>query len=579
MWREARALVWRHRRVLAAGLALMAVSRVAALALPVGTRSLIDDVIGRGHAGRLGVLIAVMAGALAVESVAGYAMSQVVAVGAERAVATLRQEMQARVVSLPIGVFDRTSTGALVSRVLTDTEYVRVVLAGGLVQLAGGALTAVLALGVLVWINWRLAVLTTAVMAVFGWLMVRGFARYTNAFSGVGEATAGLIARLMESLSAIRVVKAYAAERVEMDAFAERSHGVRRAATSMAGGVSMLAAACTAARGAAVVLLLLVGGRSVMAHGMSVGDLVMCVVLAGMLVTPVVQVAASGGEIGKAGAALVRLAEVRGWVTEAEEDRRLRPLRRGGMRGRVAFEHVCYAYGRGAPAVLRGVSFVAEPGTVTALVGRTGSGKSTVCRLLMAFDRPTGGRVVVDGRDLATIPRRDYRAHLGVVLQDNVLFDATVAENIHYGRPDATDGQVHVAGRLAHCEEFVKELSKGYDTMVGERGVTLSGGQRQRIAIARAILADPRILILDEATSSLDPESEALVQDALRALVPGRTTFVIAHRPSTLRDADQILVLDGGRIVERRAREDQYARYRDSVVRALMTAQGSADGR
>jgi ABC-type multidrug transport system fused ATPase/permease subunit len=561
-WQEARALIWRHRRRLALGLVLMLVNRLAGLVLPASSKYLIDEVIGQRQTELLG-LIAVAAGAATlVQAVTSFGLSQILGVAAQRAITEMRKAIQAFVLRLPIAYFDSTKTGILISRVMTDAEGIRNLVGTGLVQLIGGLVTAGIALGVLLWLNWQLTAMSILILAVFGGGMAFAFARLRPLFRDRGKINAEVTGRLAETMGGIRIVKAYRSERSERLVFARGAHRLfRNVATTMT-GVSGLGAFATLVIGAIGVLMILVGGRAILAGTMTLGDFVMYIFFVGLVAAPLIGIASIGTQITEAFAGLDRIHELRRMATEDADD--ANRARLDAVRGDVAFENVTFAYKPGVP-VLKNVSFRARSGSTTALVGSSGSGKSTLIGLVLAFHRPEQGRVLVDGRDLATVPLADYRTQLGVVLQDNFLFDGTVAENIAFARPHATREEIGEVARIAHCEEFVEQFEQGYDTVVGERGVKLSGGQRQRIAIARAILADPRILVLDEATSSLDSESEAKIQDGLRALRRGRTTFVIAHRLSTIRSADQILVLEGGEIVERGTHDDLLAangRYR-----------------
>jgi len=556
-WGEARDLIWQHRGRLAVGLAIMVVNRLAGLVTPATSKFLIDDVVGKQRGNLLPVLALAVAAATLVQAASSFALSQVLGVAAQRAITEMRKTVQAHVARLPIAYFDSTKTGVLISRVMTDAEGIRNLVGTGLVQLTGGIVTAMIAMGVLFYLNWKLTLFTILILSTFGGAMALAFVKLRPIFRERSRLNAALTGRLGETLGGIRIVKAYTSERRERFVFAKGAHRLFRNIATSITGVSSITAFTSVIVGAIGVVMILVGGQAILDGTMTLGDFVMYLFFTGLMVTPLVQMASIGTQISEAFAGLDRIREIRQMATEDEEDQDRRPL--PDLRGNVRFDDVWFEYEPGTP-VLKGVSFEAPAGTTTALVGSSGSGKSTLVGLVMAFNRPTSGSVRVDGLDLSTVRLHDYRKLLGVVLQENFLFDASVAENIKFGRPNATEDEIREAARIAHADEFISEFDQGYQTIVGERGVKLSGGQRQRIAIARAILADPRILILDEATSSLDSESEALIQDGLRALLRGRTTFVIAHRLSTIRNADQILVLEDGVIVERGSHEELMAR-------------------
>ncbi|HET8797535.1 MAG TPA: ABC transporter ATP-binding protein, partial [Thermoanaerobaculia bacterium] len=548
VWREAKDLIWQRRGRLAAGLLLMLVSRLAGLVLPATSKYLIDDVIGKGRHELLPMLAFAAGAATVVQALTSFTLSQLLGVAAQRSITEMRKRVEQHVLRLPISYFDSTKSGVLISRIMTDAEGIRNIIGTGLVQLIGGFVTAALALGVLFYLNWQLTLVTLVTLSIFGGAMALAFKKVRPLFRTRGEINAQVTGRLTESLGGIRVVKAYTTERHEDLVFAKGVHKLFRNVAKTITAVSATGTFAMIILGVIGVIMLLVGGRAILSGSMTLGELIMYIFFTGMLAAPVMSIASIGTQITEAFAGLDRIRELLRMRTEVDEDAGRAPLDR--VEGHIAFENVTFEYNEGVP-VLKSVSFDAPARTTTALVGSSGSGKSTLISLVMTFNRPKSGRILIDGRDLNAVRQDDYRSHLGIVLQDNFLFDGTIAENIRYGRRDATDAEMREAARIAHVDEFVDPLEAGYDTVIGERGIKLSGGQRQRIAIARAILARPAILILDEATSSLDSESEAKIQDGLRALRANRTTFVIAHRLSTIRGADQILVLEGGEIVER----------------------------
>ncbi len=490
-----------------------------------------------------------MAGAATVvQAVTSFALSQLLGVAAQRAITDMRKRVQARVMRLPVRYFDSTQTGVLVSRVMSDAEGIRNLVGTGLVQLVGGLVTAALGVIVLFWLNWHLTTITILVLAAFGAGMAYAFRTLRPLFRERGKINAEVTGRLTEALGGIRVVKSYTAEKREEIVFTKGAHRLFRNIAKSMTGVSASTAGSTVIVGIIGVLMIWLGGRAILNNEMTLGELVMYIFFIGLVAAPLISIASIGTQITEAFAGLDRIREILDMPTEVDEDATRAPVQL--ITGDVRFEDVWFEYNTGQP-VLRGVSFEAKAGTTTALVGSSGSGKSTLISLVMAFNRPTSGRLLIDEQDLAGLRLADYRAQLASVLQENFLFDGTITENVGYARPGASLADIKDACRIAHCDEFISSFPKGYDTIVGERGIKLSGGQRQRVSIARAILANPRILILDEATSSLDSESEQMIQDGLRRLRSGRTTFVIAHRLSTIRSADQILVLEAGQVVER----------------------------
>lgn len=526
----------------------MVVNRLAGLVLPASSKFLVDEIVGNGRSTLLGPLAFAIGVSTLVQASTSFGLSQVVSVAAQRAIADMRRRVYAHVLRLPVSYFDRTKSGILISRIMTDAEGIRNLVGTGLVQLLGGLFTSVIALGVLFYLSTTLTVATILILGSFAGTMSFAFSRLRPVFRQRGEINAQVTGRLGESLGGIRVVKTYVSERREERIFTQGVHRLLRNIATTITGTSAVTAFSTLCVGAVGVVIVAFGGRAILNGSMTLGDLVMYIFFVGLMAAPLVQMANIGTQITEAFAGLDRIREILDLPGEDEGEQQKQPI--AAVQGEVEFQNVTFSYDEGVP-VLSGVDLRAPAGSTTALVGPSGAGKSTLIGLVMAFHHPDEGSVLVDGQDLRHLKLSQYRRHLGVVLQDNFLFDGTIRENIGFAAPGATQAKIEEAAKIANCHEFIDRFEAGYDTIVGERGVKLSGGQRQRVAIARAILADPRILILDEATSSLDSESEALIQEGLRRLRQGRTTFVIAHRLSTIRSADQILVLEDGRIVER----------------------------
>ena len=556
-------LVRPRRGILIAGFALMVINRLCGLVLPASTKFLVDDVVGKHQLSLLTPLVLAVLGATAMQGVTSFSLTQLLSKAGQRLIAELRQKVQQHIGRLPVAYYDSNKTGTLVSRIMTDVEGVRNLIGTGLVEFAGGILTALFALVILLRISTTMTLLAFSVVAVFGVVLSNAFKTIRPIFRERGKITADVTGRLTESLGGVRVVKGYHAEEREARVFTtgviRLLDNVLKSLTAM----SVMSLSATLLMGIVGAVMMYMGAHQIADKKITLGDFVTFTAFLALLVAPIFQIVAIGTQLTEALAGLDRTQEVLNERTEDSDPRRTLSI--PGIEGRLEFDNVTFAYDAGKD-VLHDVSFDAQPGTVTALVGSSGSGKSTIIGLIAAFHVPDQGMVRVDGIDLSTVRLNSYRTQIGVVLQDTFLFDGTIRENIGFARPHATEAEIMEACRIARVDEFAERFPEKYNTIVGERGVKLSGGQRQRVSIARAILADPRILILDEATSSLDSESEALIQDGLKYLMKGRTTFVIAHRLSTIRRAEQILVVEAGRILERGTHEQLYAlggRYYD----------------
>ena len=555
-WREARDLIWKARWRLALGSSLMLVSRLAGMVLPASTKYIGDEVfVNRRYELLKWIALAIGVSSL-IQALTSFALSQILGVAAQRAITDMRKRVQQKIERLPISYFDSTQSGQLISRIMNDAEGIRNLVGTGLGQILGSVVTATIAVGVLFYINWRLTAATIVVLVTFGGVLAYAFKKLRPIFRERAVINAEVTGRLGESLGGIRIVKAYTAEKREELSFARGAHRLFRNIAKSMTGVSAVGAFSSIVIGAISVVMILIGGNAVQSNALTLGDFLMYISFTFLLAMPIVELTSIGTQITEAFAGLDRIREVMQMDTEDEEDKEKQPL--PTVAGTIDFENVYFEYEENV-AVLKGVSFHSEAGTTTALVGSSGSGKSTILSLVLNFIQPKTGKIKIDGKDLQTVKLRDYRSHLGVVLQDNFLFDGTILDNIRFSNPEAALNEIKEVCRVANADEFIEKFPDAYNTIVGERGVKLSGGQRQRIAIARALLANPRILILDEATSSLDSESEALIQEGLRRLREGRTTFVIAHRLSTIRSADQILVVESGEIFERGTHEELIA--------------------
>jgi subfamily B ATP-binding cassette protein MsbA len=548
-------LIQPRRGILAVGLVLMVIGRLASFVLPLSAKFLIDNVMRRGELHLLVWIIGAVLVATAIQGVTSYSLTQLLSIAAQRLISDLRVQVQQHVGNLPVAFYDANRAGTLVARIMSDVEGIRNLIGTGMVNFLGGLLAAAIAFVILLRISAEMTLVAFVVLVVFSLILMLAFRTIRPIFRERAKINAEVTGRLTESLGGVRVVKGYHAEASEASVFAG---GVQRLLENVIRTLtaqSVMSLASTVVLGVVGAMVMYLGGRMVVAHQLTVGDYVTYTMVLAYLIAPAIQVVSVGTQLTEAVAGLDRTSEILAERDEVSDPERRTHL--GPIRGDVRFADVSFAYDPGKP-VLHDISFHAAPGTVTALIGSSGSGKSTIIGLLCAFHKPGSGQVLIDDVDLATVRLEDYRTQLGVVLQDSFLFDGTIRENVQFSRPQATEAEVLEACRIARVDEFAERFPEQYETVVGERGVKLSGGQRQRISIARAILANPRILILDEATSSLDSESEAMIQQGLAYLMRGRTTFVIAHRLSTIRRADQILVVEAGRIVERGTHESLY---------------------
>ncbi len=541
-------IIWPRRKHLFLGLFLIIISRLASLVLPGASKYLIDDVIPSNDLNMLKWLIIAVVTAIVIQSVTSYALTQILSVEAQNLIAKLRSQVQSHIIKLPIRFFDNTKTGELVSRIMSDVEGVRNLVGTGFAQMVGGILTAIISLVLLISISPKMTLFVLLPVVVFGLVSLKAFGKIRPIFRERGKINAQVTGRLTETLGGIRVIKGFNAEEQEIKTFAKGVDELFQNVKASLTATSFVTSAGALLLGLASAGIMGLGGYMIMQGQLTFGDFLAFTLYLGFMIAPIVQMSNIGSQLTEAFAGLDRTEEIMNTTLEADDN--LRTVALDKIKGNMVFNKVSFAYEEGKE-VVKEISFDAPSGSVTALVGTSGSGKTTIAGLAATFLTPDSGTITLDGNDLAAVTLDSFRSKLGVVLQDDFLFEGTIRENILFPRPDASEEQLQQAVNAAHVQEFTDRFEDGLDTLIGERGVKLSGGQRQRIAIARAVLADPRILILDEATSNLDTESETLIQASLKELMKGRTTFVIAHRLSTIRQADQILVIEQGNIVER----------------------------
>lgn len=541
-------IIWPRRNLVFIGLILIVLSRLASLVLPWKSKALLDDVIPNKDYEQLYNLLLIVGIAILVQATTSFLLTRILSVQAQYLISELRAQVQKKVLSLPISFFDNTKSGALVSRIMTDVEGVRNLIGTGLVQMVGGTITAVISLVLLIRISPSMTLFVLVPVAIFGIIALKAFGYIRPIFRLRGKINAEVTGRLTETLAGVRVIKAFNAEEQENKTFEKGVDRLFQNVKKSLTATAFMTSSSTFLLGIASTGIMGIGGYKIMTGDLTVGDFLSFTLLLGFMIAPIVQMGNIGSQLTEALAGLDRTEELMNMT--AEEDNEARTIQLEHINGTIAFHDVSFAYEAGKE-VLHNISFEVPAGSVTALVGSSGSGKSTIAGLSATFLNPKSGTVTIDDQDLANVKLSSYRQYLGVVLQDEFLFEGTIRENIMFPRPNASEEDLQNAVKAAYVNEFTDRFDDGLDTLIGERGVKLSGGQRQRLAIARAILANPKIIILDEATSSLDTESEVLIQKSLTQLIKNRTTIVIAHRLSTIRKADQILVIEGGRIVER----------------------------
>ncbi|WP_299247091.1 ABC transporter ATP-binding protein [uncultured Lacinutrix sp.] len=556
-------IIWPRRKLVFIGLVLIIIKSISGLILPWQSKVLLDDVVPSGDSNKLWTLILIVIAAITVQAITSYLLTKILSVQAQYLISELRAQVQKKVLSLPISFFDNTKSGALVSRIMTDVEGVRNLIGTGLVQLVGGTFTAVVSLVILINLNPWMTLFVFVPLSIFGIIALKAFKYIRPIFRSRGKINAEVTGRLTETLAGVRVIKAFNAEEQENVAFEKGVDKLYQNVKKSLTATALMTSSSTFLIGVATTGIMGIGGYYMIQGEMTTGDFLFFTLVLGFMIAPIIQMSNIGSQLTEALAGLDRTEELMNMAAEDDDENRTVELE--NVKGDIAFNNVNFSYEEGKP-VLHNIDFNAPSGSVIALVGSSGSGKSTIAGLSATFLNPESGQITIDGKDLSKVKLNSFRKHLGVVLQDEFLFEGTIRENIMFPRPNATEAQLQAAVKAAYVNEFTDRFDEGLETLIGERGVKLSGGQRQRIAIARAILADPKVIILDEATSNLDTESEALIQKSLSQLTKNRTTIVIAHRLSTIRKADQILVIEAGKIAERGNHDDLIAakgRYYD----------------
>ncbi len=549
-------IIWPRRKLVFIGLLLIVISKAASFVAPLSLKYLMDDIIPNKNVDLLKLLVAAVGFAILIQAITSFLLTKILSVQAQYMISELRAQVQKKVLSLPIRFFDNTKSGELVSRIMSDVEGVRNLIGTGLVQLVGGTVTAVVSLLLLLRISWKMTLFTLVPLAVFALIALKAFKKIRPIFRNRGVINAEVTGRLTETLGGVRVIKGFNAEEQENKIFEEGVERLFQNVKKSLTATALMTSSSTFLLGLATTGIMGIGGYQIMTDQLTIGDFLTFTFLLGLMIAPIVQMSNIGSQLTEALAGLDRTEELMNMTPEADAHLRTEVLE--NFKGHIVFENVRFSYEENKE-VLHNISFEAKPGEVVALVGSSGSGKSTIAGLAATFLNPQEGIISVDGHDITKVDLNSFRKNLGVVLQDEFLFEGSIKQNILFPRPQATEEELQAAVRAAYVNEFTDRFEDGLDTLIGERGVKLSGGQRQRIAIARAVLANPKILILDEATSNLDTESEALIQKSLATLTKGRTTFVIAHRLSTIRKADQILVIENGQIAERGTHDELIA--------------------